>query len=358
MHTQNKRSLLVGTPLAAPAIIRPVAGLVQRKPQGIFTLDEQFTMDQMTIDSTGVFLVGELERLDQKLHMPLVNVTWQRDIDLRSDVGLGDEVSSYTNSTFAAAGGIKPGGKAWISTDSNAITGIALDIGKTANPLYLWGMEAKWTIIELANAQRAGRPVDDQKYEGLRLKHNMDTDEQVYIGDTDFATTGMVNSAAVTPSNVANGASGSPLWINKTPDEILADINDILSDVWTASAIAVVPEELRLPPVQFSYIASQKVSNAGNLTILEFVRNNCIANAINGKPLNIQPLKWLTGRGTSDTDRMMAYTRKEDFIRFPMVPLQRTPLEYRGLYQSTTYYGRLGVVELVYPTTVGYSDGI
>jgi hypothetical protein len=46
----------------------------------------QFTYDRMTIDSTGAFLVGELERLDQKLHEPLVAVTWGRDIDLREDV--------------------------------------------------------------------------------------------------------------------------------------------------------------------------------------------------------------------------------------------------------------------------------
>ena len=31
-----------------------------------------------TVDSTGAFLVGELERLDQTLHMPLAAVTWAR----------------------------------------------------------------------------------------------------------------------------------------------------------------------------------------------------------------------------------------------------------------------------------------
>lgn len=41
-----------------------------------------------------------------------------------------------------------------------------------------------------------------------------------------------------------------------------------------------------------------------------------------------------------------------------MVPLTRTPLEYRGIYQLTTYYGKLGEVEFVYPETVGYADGI
>src|SRR5690348_5154790 len=97
----------------------------------IFTKDEMMTFDQMTVDSTGAFLIGELERLDPTLHEPLATVTWGRDIDLREDVTLADEVSSFTNSSFASPGGINPAGKAWMSTDTNAITGIAIDIGKT-----------------------------------------------------------------------------------------------------------------------------------------------------------------------------------------------------------------------------------
>jgi len=113
-----------------------------------------------------------------------------------------------------------------------------------------------------------------------------------------------------------------------------------------------------LPPVQFSQLVSRKVSDAGNISVLEYLRINSLTNALTGRPLNIQPLKWLTGRGAAGKDRMMAYTNEKDRIRFPLVPLQRTPLEYRGIRQITTYYGRLGVTEVVYPETVGYRDGI
>lgn len=344
MHISNKAALL-GAVLASPRILRR------------FTSDNAMTFDQATIDSAGVFLVGELERLDQTLHMPLTAVTWSRDIELREDVTIADEVSSFTNSSFAAAGGMSPSGKAWISKDANTIPGIALDIGKTPRPLHLWGMEMKWTLPELLSAQALGRPIDTQKLEGLKLKHNMDVDEMVYIGDTTKGAYGMVNQPSVSTSNVVNGASGSPLWVNKTPDEVLNDINSLLSAVWTNSAVAVVPEELRLPPAKFAYLASTKVSEAGNTTILEFVREKCISSVVNNKPLNIQPLKWLTGRGSGVTDRMMAYTKKKEYIRYPMVPLQRTPLEWRSLFQITTYYGRLGEVEIPYTETVGYRDG-
>jgi len=333
--------------------------ILPRSIKRAYTRDNgMLTFDRQTIDSTGAFLVGELERLDQNLHEPLVSVTWSRDIDLRSDVSIADEVSSFTNSSFAAAGGASPNGKSWIGKDPTAIAGISLDIGKTPNPLTLWGMELGWTLPELASAQKLGRPIDQQKYAGLQMKYNMDVDEQVYIGDGPLGLFGLVNSPLVTATNVINGAAGTPGWTTKTPDEILADVNTLLTNTWLSSAYAIVPGKLLLPPAKFSYINSQKVSSAGNISILQFLKDNSLSNATNGRPLDIQPCKWLTGRGAGGTDRMVAYTQDENRVRFPLVPLQRTPLEYKGIMQLTYYYGRLGVVEWVYPETGGYADGI
>lgn len=316
------------------------------------------TYDRRTIDSTGAFLIGELERLDQTIHDPLVTVSWGRDIDLREDVTIADELSSFTLSTSAATGGIIPNGKNWIGKDVNAISGVALDIGKLSNPLYLWGMELGYTIPELESAQRIGRPIDIQKLDAIKLKHQMDIDEMVYTGDTTLSKTGLVNSAAVTATNAPNGASGSPLWSRKTPDEILADVNSTLNLAWAASGWAVVPSKILLPPTNFTYLVSQKVSTAGNVSIMEFLKVNSLANSINGRPLDIQPVKWLTGAGAGPTNRMVAYTQDRNRVRYPLVPLQRTPLEYRAMSQLTYYFGRLGVVEVVYPETLQYLDGI
>lgn len=329
--------------------------ILPRSVKRAYTRDGLMTFDAATIDSSGSFLIGELERLDQTLHMPLAAVTWGRDIQLREDVSIADEVSSFTNSAFAAAGGPSPNGKSWIGKDANAIQGIQLDIGKTANPLTLWGQQLGWTIPELESAQKLGRPVDQQKFEGMQLKYNMDIDEQVYIGDGPLGFTGLVNNAGVATTNAVNGS-----WTNgtTTPNQILQDVNTLLQNVWSSSAFARCPDELRLPPLKFSYLVSTLISSAGNISILEFLKNNSICNSVNGRPLNIQPLKWLTGRGAAGKDRMTAYTNDRNLVRFPLVPLQRTPLEYRGIHQLTTYFGRLGVVEVVYPETLGYVDGI
>lgn len=323
------------------------------------------TYDSYTIDSTGAFLIGELERLDQEMHGPLVDYTWSRDIDLREDVSIADETSSFTNSQFAAAGGIKPTGKSFIGKDTNAITGISLDIGKTASPLYLWGMELGYTIPELLSAMQMGRPVDTQKYEGIKLKHQMDIDEMVYIGDSDLGKYGLINNTAVVAyGNVANGAQASPLWTNKTPDEIVFDITDGENTAWAAAGYAVAPSKLLISPKAFTYLVSQKVSQAGNMSLMNYVKENSLCMAKNGKPLDIQPVKWLTGAGAGGVigvqdghDRMVFYTQERKRVRYPLVPLQKTPLEYRSIFHLTTYFGRLGCVEFVYPETMLYRDG-
>lgn len=310
-----------------------------------------FTIDKATTDAAGVFLVGELERLDQTLNLPLVSYKWSRDMPLRSDVSIADEISSFTNTDFAAAGGVNPNGKNWIGKNSTAIPGVNLLIERTAQPLELWGMELGWTLPELASAMRAGRPVDSQKYDGMQMKWNMDVDEQVYIGDTDKGMPGMLNLPSITP--VAAAAA----WTATTdPDVIVQDINLVLSSAWVSSGYAMCPRKIGLAPELFGLLASKKVSSAGNISVLEYVKINTIAFQENGEPLEIVSMKWASGRGAGGAHRIVAYTQEEKYIRFPLVPLLSTPLEYRGLYQLTTYYGRLGQVETPYANTIAYLD--
>lgn len=310
------------------------------------------TFDQATVDSSGAFLIHELERLDQTLNLPLTSQTWSRDIQLREDVSIADEISSFTNTTFAAAGTPNANGKNWISPLATAIAGLNVDIEKKGFPLELWGMELGWTVIELNAAAQVGRPIDTQKYDGMQLKWNMDTDEQVYIGDAAKGAKGLLNLSQVTPTNATK------TWATSTADEIRASINQVLSNAWARSAYSKVPEDLLIPPEQYSFIASTIVSSAGNQSLLTYLETNTIAYHQNGKPLNIRPVKWMKGRGVGGTDRMVAYTNDKKFVRFPMVPLQSVPIHYRGLYQLVTYYGKLGAVEPVYPETLNYMDGI
>ncbi len=310
-----------------------------------------YTVDRATIDSTGAFVVGELERMDQTLNMPLVSVKWTRDMPLRSDISIADEVSSFTNTDFSSVGGPNPIGKNWMGKKGTATPGPEVDILPTRNNLTPWATEVSWTVLELASAQKLGRPIDTQKYEAMKLKWNMDTDEQVYIGDSVLGVAGLLNLPDITP------LAAAAAWTATTdPDVILQDINLLLTDVWMRSGYAVCPAKIGLAPELFGLLTIKKVSSAGNISVLEYVKINSIAYQENGEPLEIVSIKWASKRGAGGSHRIVAYTQDEKYIRFPMVPLLNTPLEYRSMQQLTVYYGKLGQVEAPYSNTISYLD--
>ncbi|ATM90564.1 TPA: DUF2184 domain-containing protein [Klebsiella aerogenes] len=310
-----------------------------------------YTVDRATIDSTGAFIVGELERMDQTLNMPLVSVKWTRDMPLRSDISIADEVSSFTNTDFSSVGGPNPIGKNWMGKKGTATPGPEVDILPTRNNLTPWATEVSWTVLELASAQKLGRPIDTQKYEAMKLKWNMDTDEQVYIGDSVLGVAGLLNLPDITP------LAAAAAWTATTdPDVILQDINLLLTDVWMRSGYAVCPAKIGLAPELFGLLTIKKVSSAGNISVLEYVKINSIAYQENGEPLEIVSIKWASKRGAGGSHRIVAYTQDEKYIRFPMVPLLNTPLEYRSMQQLTVYYGKLGQVEAPYSNTISYLD--
>ena len=125
-----------------------------------------------------------------------------------------------------------------------------------------------------------------------------------------------------------------------------------------------MPENILIPPTQYGYISTQTVSAAGNVSILRYLLENNIVKASGGGEISIKPAKWLVGAGaggtigTAGTDRMVAYTKRKNFVRYPMTQLQRTPIQYDSIFHKSTYYCRLGVTEVVYPETFAYRDGL
>lgn len=313
-----------------------------------------------TRDSALAYFINQLENLDKRLYEPLVSISWGRDMKLRPGITMSNESTSFINSSFAGVGSLQntQGNMPWISAETTAIPGVSINGVKTVLPLRLLAREVSYTSVELERSALTGQPVDVQKLDALNQLYQMNTDQMVYVGSDDVGAQGLVNSSGVTAATVDNGVAGSPLWANKTADEILADVNTLISAAWLSAAYAVCPSKLLLPPVQFSYISSQKVSSAGNVSILKFLKENCISLQINGSELDIQPVKWLVGQGSGSTDRMVAYTNNESYVRFPMVPVRRETAYYQGIRYTAPYLWAFGEMEFVYPETIRYADGI
>ncbi len=319
----------------------------------MITYDGIVSLDAQQQDSLGSFYINQLERLDYKLHTPLVSITWSRDIDVRGDISISTTSTSFTNSTFAAGGTI-PAGKAWAGAGSTAVPNIQLDIAKTTNPVNVWAMELPYSVIELARAKDIGQPIETQKFDGLNLKWQMDTDEMVYMGDAGLKLSGLLNDASV-PIEAQAGTTGT--WATKDPMAIFNDMNQIVAATWEASGLAIAPNRILMPANCYSII-NKPLTDLGNISIKKYFLENNIASDVNGRNIEIYYTKWNAKAGASGNGRMCAYYKDPDIIRFPYVPLANTNYQFKGLDVMVYYYGALGVVEKVYPSTIRYMDGI
>lgn len=330
----------------------------------IATADQMLAVPQATADAAGAFLSSALEAWDPVLRKPLYAYTYTRDIDLRTDVSMGHLVSSWSRETFGADAGTSSGSrKAIVSRKADALPGVSADLDKQFNPLYEWAMTAKWSVFEMAEAallQAGGINVspDLSQMDAINIKWNIDNDEMAYVGDTALAKPGLLNTPGVAVTNVPNGAGGQPYWSSKTPQEILADLNAALVANWANTGYALMSNRVGLPPSAFAYLSSTLVSTAGNQSILAYLLANNIALTQAGSTLEIVPMKWATTAGVGGVGRMIVYSKDYNIVRYPQVPVQRTPLQYHGIHQSVNVYGKLGVVEVVRPEAISYWDGV
>lgn len=308
------------------------------------------------ISSTAAFYVGELERFDPKIYEPIAQFTWSRDMPLRTDVTIADEITSFATSLYAGGvSGTGHGTKAWASQKGGTIPKIEVGFEKQIRKVTPWAMEVSYSVIDLAKAMQAGRPLDQTKLEAMRKKHQLDIDEMVYIGDKETGSTGMLNDAAVGKSNLGEFDPSTA-----SADDFLDMINTVLNASYKNTEFTMVPDTILLPPDLMAFLSKPMV--VGNtplsITVAEWVRDKSLTYTVTGRPLTMNPCKWLRLEGGFgfDKGRIVAYTKDKDLIRFPLVEMQNTPVQFRGLDQSTVYYAALGEVEIVRPETVFYGD--
>ncbi len=309
--------------------------------------------------STGMaFLEGELEKRDPKIREPLTSVTWPRDIVAESGGGWVDFTSTM-NVDYATSGG---NDNSLVGGATDVISLVQANINKDVYKVFTWAQGMKIPFVDSQKFQTIGRSIDSILDRGVRLNYNKSVDQLVYRGFTSVGFTGLVNDVNIVRSTAPNGAAGSPLWQNKTVDEILWDVNKTLTEAWAASEYdeSAIPNHLLLPPDKYAYIVSTRIGTSGDENILDYLlRNNLATNR--GGNLYIAPCRWCSGAGTGETDRMVAYVNDRDKVYFDLpVPLTRAmtqPVALQFAY-ITIYAAQMGQVKWLYYQPARYMDGI
>lgn len=317
-------------------------------------------MDAASISGGLAFLVGELEKRDEKLHEPLTSITWPRDMPVRTGGGWVDSVSVFDVS-YASAGGSDEG---LMGNETNDLPMIQADIGKDSYKTLQWGHILKVGLVDQAKLQKIGRNLDDVLNKGLHLVHDKFLDKMVYTGLTSHGIYGLVNDANISTVSAAPHTTGGTdtEWDNKSADEILADINRVLRLTWEASEydLSGMANHILLPPEHYTKLVETKVGVTGDKSILTYLLENNLAHN-QGIDLVIVPSRWCKDAGTGGKDRLVAYCNDEDRVRFDItVPLQRllTQASAEHMAYLTPYVTQFSELQWPYRQHALYMDGI
>lgn len=319
------------------------------------------TMDAAGIASGGAFLASELEKRDPIIRKPLTSFTYPRDIPIQTGGGWVDYVSA-----MSVAYGIT-GGSGSGTVDAGGANGLPIvqaSVDKGVYKTHVFAAALRVMFVDMQRSNFIGRSLDQMLQDGIRLVYDKHQDENVYKGLDKYDTTGLVNNADAVETTVAsNGATAaSTKWADKTPKQILKDVNDAITAVWAAAEYdeSAMPNHIIIPYEQYTYILNTPVTDLATETILDYILKNNVATK-NGGELVIGATKWCKGAGTSGADRMVVYCHNDRFLKMDeLVPLSRvmSAPNVTNVCYDTAYMANISEVQILYPQTIQYFDGI
>ena len=323
-----------------------------------FIGDQTSNVIRQMLGDAGAYFIGQLEALDQRMAMPITAVTYSRDIERRPDIGPYNELASFTRLKFAAAQGDQDD----IEFDSDVTTEyqqVNVEQEKITTPIFAKTMKTRWTLAEIEKAALAGMPLETQAFEAMNTDNQLKIDRLHYMGSQKYGFGGLLNHGSVlNVSPVAAGAGGLPNFEAKTPEEILADVNEILRSVWTATGLAIMPNRILVSQRIMSAL-SIPIAPLSGVSILKYLQDNAICKIIDGKELEIVPVKWASGAGAAGTDRMVAYVPGLDNLASIFSPMQQYgAMEVRDVAFHQHYRFAFGGLQLRYPEKMAYRDGL
>lgn len=316
-------------------------------------------MSDAAIANGNAFLASELEKLDPKISEPLYSVTYPRDIPMSVGGGWHDTISKmdvdYGINNGSGDGAITAGG-------ANTGNIVQAQFGKDFWKTHVYTSILRVPFVDMQRQQLVGRSLESLLTDAIRLSYDKHQEMNVYTGFEVYGTTGLINNKNVVTQGVKANAAGKTRFKDKTPDEILDDINAAILAGWEAAEYdnSAIPNHILLPYEQYIHIQNTRISELGETTIMDFLMKNNVAKS-NGGELVIGATSFCKGAGAGRTDRMVCYVNNKKFVcAEELVPLARTMTAPNTdkLSFDSIYMANLSEVEFYYLQPITYWDGI
>ena len=253
----------------------------------------------------------------------------------------------------------KVGKAEWVGGKAKDIPLVGLSMQKFETPVYMGGIGYDYGIEEVGQAAMLGMNLGAEKAMAARRAYEEFVDRVSLFGDSAKGFSGLFDYPGVDNSAVAaDGTGSSTTWASKTGDQILRDVNDMISGIYTDTLTTEIADTLIMPFARYNTIATKRLGDT-NLTVLEFLRQNNVYTATTGQPLVIRGVRGLETAGAGSTARMVAYRRSPEVLKLHIpMPHQFLPVQVMGLSYEVPGVFRLGGLDIRLPGAVRYRDGL
>ena len=218
-----------------------------------------------------------------------------------------------------------------------------------------------YSLEELNQASMAGVSLPSEKAIRARRAAEELIESVVMNGNAARSWDSLIDHSAVTKMDAADGAAGTnpKYWVNKTADEIIADVNALLSAMWTETNQVEIADTLLVPPSCAAILASLRIPDT-MYNVGEYVMEKNVSTLISRRPLMIRTVRELENAAASGHGRIIAYRNDPEILRLhlPMPYMFGEPLQKGHYNWEVPGIFRTGGLEIRLPRALHYLDEV
>lgn len=246
-------------------------------------------------------------------------------------------------------------GKAeWIADRASDIPVVGTSLEKATTAVHMAGIGYDYGLEEVNQAIYLGMNLPGEKAAAARLVYERMVDRVAFLGDAEKNFQGLFNNTSVTAVSAATGS-----WGTATADQILADFNQGITGIYSATNEQVMADTVLLPSLKLQLIAGKLLGPNQSETILTFLQRANVYTSETGRPLTIRGLRGLNTAGAGSTARMVSYRNSPEVLKMH-IPMRHRflPVQVVGLTYKIPGIFRLGGLDIRLPKEVRYTDGL
>jgi hypothetical protein len=320
---------------------------------------QQFIGDSMANDEGFGFLYNSLEYIDSRLHEPMYNFFWYRDLPYIY-AGGALELASFFKINYTM-GEENP----YASGSNNVLITVKTQLEKITTRILPISFILDIGKIDQIKADKVGLNLMEQYEKGIDYRYNKYLDQVSFFGLPSVQNSyGLANN-----SNVTTVVEATTAWASQTAIDLFQNLNDIMIGRIIACEYdsRFTPDRILVPITLFTKLAlPMAIAGTNNATattgisLFEYLKRNLASNyaGYDGN-VDILPNRYLAGIGTNSTGRMIFYKYSEELVRGVLgMELTRGATMFDPNSQSikTSYVAFVGEPQFIYTAPIAYYD--